>query len=238
MSIACTSKLDTKHFVLCPGFMNDEGLWSRILTAIDSYTFTDQSQDVTLDGMAQRLLNTAPPQFILMGFSMGGYVARHIALAAPERVTALILANTSARPSNAKTIERNRIVISITEKNGFRGLSLKARQKALHPEKYDDEDLLKEMQDMALRLDQTTFLNQLGLERPNGLLTLGKIECPTLVIWSRQDKLRSLEEAQELTKGIPNAKLEIIENCGHMTPMESPKKLISLLRKWQFLNDK
>ena len=75
------------------------------------------------------------------------------------------------------------MVISITEQNGFQGLSRKARQKALHPEKRDDEVLLKEMQDMALRLRQTSFLNQLGLERPNGLPTLGEIKCPTLVIW-------------------------------------------------------
>ena len=159
--------------------MNDGYLWSRILPAIDCYTFTDQSQDETLDGMVQRLLDTAPTQFMLMGFSMGGYVAQHIALAAPERVTALILANTSARPSNAKTIERNRMVISITEKNGFKGLSRRACQKTLCPEKRNDEGLLKELQIMALRLGLTYFLNQLGLERPNGLLTLWKIRCPT-----------------------------------------------------------
>jgi pimeloyl-ACP methyl ester carboxylesterase len=226
-----TQKTDTRHFALCPGFMNDGALWSRILPAFDNYTFTDQSQDVTLDGMVQRLLDTAPPQFMLMGFSLGGYVARHIALAAPERVTALVLANTSARPSDTKIIERNRKMISITELNGFQGLSRKARQKALHPEKRGDEGLLKEMQDMALHLGQTSFLNQLGLERPNGLLTLGEIKCPTLVIWSRQDELRSLQEAEELANGIPNAKLEIIENCGHMTPMEAPEKLIALLGK-------
>ena len=218
--------------------MNDGGLWSSILKAIDSYTFTDQSQDASLDNMVQRLLDTAPPQFMLMGFSMGGYVARHITLTSPERVTALVLANTLARPSDAKTIERNRNVISITEQNGFRGLSRKARQKALHPEKRDDEGLLKKMQDMALRLGQTSFLNQLGLERPNGLHTLGEIKCPTLVIWSRQDELRSLQEAEELAKGISNAKLEIIENCGHMTPMEAPEKLITLLGKHQFLRNK
>ena len=238
MNKTYSQKISTRHFVLCPGFMNDRDLWSRILPAIGSYTFTDQSQDVTLDGMVQRLLDIAPPQFILIGFSMGGYVARHIYLAAPERVTALILANTSARPSDAKIIERNRKMISITEQNGFQGLSRKACQKALHPENRNDESLLKEMQDMALRLGQTSFINQLGLGRPNGLLTLAEIKCPTLVIWSRQDKLRSLEEAEELANGIPNAKLEIIENCGHMTPMEAPEKLIALLGKLQLLSNK
>jgi pimeloyl-ACP methyl ester carboxylesterase len=73
--------------------------------------------------MVQRLLGTAPRQFMLMGFSIGGYVARHVALVAPERVTALVLANISARPSDAKTIEQNRKVISITEQKGFQGSS-------------------------------------------------------------------------------------------------------------------
>jgi len=43
--------------------------------------------------------------------------------------------------------------------------------------------------------------------------------------------LQSLQEAEELAKGIPNTKLKIIEDCGHMNPMEAPEKLIALLGK-------
>jgi len=68
-------------------------------------------------------------------------------------------------------------VIRITEQNGSQGLSRKARQKALHPEKRDDEVLLKEMQDMALRLRQTSFLTNLDWSVQTAFLLLGKLNA-------------------------------------------------------------
>src|SRR4051812_296462 len=47
--------------------------------------------------MAQHVLVGAPEHFALIGFSMGGYVARHIACLVPKRVQALVLVATSAR---------------------------------------------------------------------------------------------------------------------------------------------
>ena len=41
--------------------------------------------------MAQRALADAPPSFVMVGFSMGGYVAREIVRAAPDRVSGLVL---------------------------------------------------------------------------------------------------------------------------------------------------
>ena len=102
----------------------------------------------------------------------------------------------------------------------------------LRPARRHDDSLLHVMQDMALRMGEAAFLRQLALERRDGRPNLKDIKCPTLVIWSRQDELRSLDEAQELTNGIPNARLEIIENSGHMTPLEQPDELSRILRNW------
>ena len=88
------------------------------------------------------------------------------------------------------------------------------------------------MRDMALRMGEAAFLRQLALERRDGRPNLKDIECPTLVVWSRQDRLRSLDEARELTDGIANARLVIIENCGHMTPLEQPDEVLRILRNW------
>ena len=224
-----------RHLVLCPGFMTDRGLWARMekgLAALGHCQFADLGQDASLEEIAQRLLASAPETFVLIGFSMGGYVAREVVRQAPHRVAGLVLMNTSARPVGANIAERNRGLIKVTMERGFRGLSRKALQRALHPERRQDDDLLREIQDMATRMGEAAFLRQLALERRDGRPTLKDIECPTLVIWSRQDELRSLDEAQELAQGIPNAGLEIIENCGHMTPLEQPDALSRILRDW------
>jgi len=215
--------------------MNDRGLWAGMeteLAALGPCQFADLGQDASLEAIARRLLDAAPATFVLIGFSMGGYVAREAVRQAPHRVAGLALMNTSARPVLAKIAERNRGLIQVTKERGFRGLSRKALQKTLHPDRRQDDDLLREIQEMALRMGQGAFLRQLALERQDGRPSLKDIECPTLVVWSRQDELRSLDEAQELNHGIPHARLEIIENCGHMTPLEQPGVLSRILRDW------
>jgi len=140
--------------------------------------------------------------------------------------------NTSARPHGANKVERNRGIIGVTKERGFRGLSQTALRNTLHPDRRHDDSLLHVLRDMALRMGEAAFLRQLALERPDGRPNLKDIECPTLIVWSRQDGLRSLDEARELSNGIANARLAIIENCGHMTPLEQPDELLRILRNW------
>ena len=131
------AKIADRHLVLCPGFMNDRGLWARMeqgLAALSRCHFADLGQDASLDAslaviarrvtvIARRVLAAAPAKFVLIGFSMGGYVAREVVEQAPLRVAGLVLMNTSARPNGANTVERNRGIIDVTNERGFRGLS-------------------------------------------------------------------------------------------------------------------
>jgi pimeloyl-ACP methyl ester carboxylesterase len=229
------AKTVDRHLVLCPGFMNDRGLWTRMesgLADLSRCHFADLGQDASLADIARRVLADAPAKFVLIGFSMGGYVAREVVEQAPLRVAGLVLMNTSARPYGANKVARNRGIIDVTKERGFRGLSQTALRNTLHPDRRHDDSLLQVMRDMALRMGETAFLRQLALERRDGRPNLKDIECPTLVVWSRQDRLRSLDEARELTSGIANARLAIIENCGHMTPLEQPDELLQILRNW------
>lgn len=51
---------------------------------------------VTFAGCVERVLAAAPEHFVLAGYSMGGRVALHVALAAPERVVRLVLVSATA----------------------------------------------------------------------------------------------------------------------------------------------
>ena len=44
--------------------------------------------------------------------------------------------------------------------------------------------------------------------------------------------MRSLAESEKLAQGLPNAKLHIIEDCGHMSPLEKAPELIKTLDDW------
>jgi pimeloyl-ACP methyl ester carboxylesterase len=53
---------------------------------------------------------------------------------------------------------------------------------------------------------------------------LRRVECPTLVLWGRHDKLLPLGIGEYYARHIPNARLEIFDNCGHMLPFEKPEQ--------------
>ena len=215
--------------------MTDQALWSRMapgLAELGTCTFADLSRTDDLEVTAHDLLKNAPDRFILIGFSLGGFVAREIVRLAPERVSGLVLMNSSARPPRPEIAKRNAFLIGHTKERGFRGLSSDAVKKAFHPNLRDDAALIQEVKDMALRMGGDAFIRQLSIQRPDRRADLADIACPTLVIWARQDELRSMNESKEMADAIPNARFEIIEDCGHMTPMEAPSAVLDLLTSW------
>lgn len=221
--------------VLAPGFMCDASLWDDMegeLAALGTLHHADLSRDTTLDGMAERLLRDAPPRFLLIGFSMGGYVARRAAVAAPGRIAGLVLINTSARGDTVRQQTRKPDMVEMARRSAYRGLTRNARMAALHPARRDETALLDRLQDMALGLGKETFLRQLALVRRDEHDRLGRIACPTLVVASRHDALRSLAEAEELADGIPGADIRILEGSGHMSPLEEPSALAALIVDW------
>jgi pimeloyl-ACP methyl ester carboxylesterase len=52
------------------------------------------------------------------------------------------------------------------------------------------------------------------------------------VVACRQDRLRKLEETERMAKCLPHSQFEIIEDCGHMAPLEKPHQLAMLLETW------
>ena len=61
---------------------------------------------------------------------------------------------------------------------------------------------------------------------------LARIKCPTLVICGREDVITPPAVHEELVAAIPGAKLEIIEHCGHLSPLEQPEQVTGILRNW------
>jgi 4,5:9,10-diseco-3-hydroxy-5,9,17-trioxoandrosta-1(10),2-diene-4-oate hydrolase len=54
------------------------------------------------------------------------------------------------------------------------------------------------------------------------LMNLHRITSPTLIIWGRQDAIIPLIQAYYAKEKIPNSKLHVIEQCGHMPNFEKP----------------
>jgi pimeloyl-ACP methyl ester carboxylesterase len=221
--------------LLVPGFMADETLWRDLEAPLAPFAplyHADLRHDSSIEAMARRALDAAPPSFLLVGFSMGGYVARDIARLAPERVRALVLIATSTRPDTPALRQRKGAIGHAAPSIAFSGLSRIAVASSLHPKERGNEALIERVRAMGMRLGGEVFRRQSVLERPGDIDRLHEIRCPTLVVAAAQDQLRSLEEARELQAGIPGATLEIIEDTGHMIPIEAPQRLADVIVPW------
>ena len=223
------------NLVLLPGLMCDHRLWDFVvedLSAVADVSFGDLFRDPTIGEMADRVLAQAPETFAIAGFSMGGYIARDVALRAPDRVSHLALLNTSARRTSDKDLIRNRRMIELASARPFTGMAPASLKQALHPDRGDDQALLDHIQAMARGLGKDVFLRQMGLVREDGLARLNEITCPTLVVTGDADRLRTMTEAKELAEGIFGASLAVVPDCGHMTPLEQPARLVELMTEW------
>jgi pimeloyl-ACP methyl ester carboxylesterase len=222
-----------RHLVLLPGFMCDADLWTDMvpgLVKLGAIHYGNVYEDSTLDGIAQRVLETAPDRFVLVGFSMGGFVARVLALMAPERVTGVAFVASSARGYSDEEIERRKA--ALRGDSPRRSTAPRATALGLHPDREKDPALLARLRSMQRRLGREVHARQATLARPDGYVDLERITCPSLVVACRQDRLRSFAETARMARHLPNTRFAILEDCGHMAPLERPHELTALLSGW------
>jgi len=163
---------------------------------------------------------------------MGGFVAQAIALKAPERVLGLALLNTSSRPQTEQESAITLTQIAMGQKTPFKGLTSRALMSAVHPDRSQDATLTARLQAMALDNGKDVFLRQLATLRDGSYADLTRITCPVLIVSSDADKLRTVEESEEMAARIPHAELVIIPDSGHMTPLETPDALFAIIAAW------
>lgn len=221
--------------LLVPGYMADETLWDDVAGPLERFgplVHADLRHDSSIEAMASRALAAAPASFILVGFSMGGYVAREIARLAPGRVRALVLIATSTRADTPSLRHSRATVGKAAPSVAFSGLSKTAIATSLHPKQAANEALIERVRAMGVRLGGEVFRRQSAIVRSSDRERLTDIRCPTLIIAAGQDRLRSREESEEMHAGIPGSELAVIEDSGHMLPLEAPQALLAIVGPW------
>jgi len=181
--------------------------------------------------IARSILAVAPEKFALAGTSMGGYVAFEIVRQAPDRVAKLILLSTSAKPDTPERSDGRRKQVAAVREHGTRTAVKTLWPNLVHPARHEDLPLLSIFNEMAEQLGPDAFARQIDaiIGRADSRPDLPKIKVPTLVIAGADDRLITPDNSKEIADGIPGARLETVESCGHMGMIERPQTYTRLL---------
>lgn len=228
--------MSAHDLLLLPGLTNDARLWSVVAAELDGTArpiVSELKASDTMQGLARDVLEKAPRRFALAGLSMGGYCALEIMRQAPERVVALALIDTSARPDGdeAKANRERQIERAAT---AYPDVIEELLPKWVHPSRLQEPSVAGVVRAMAHDTGPETFARQLRaiMSRADSRPLLGSIRCPTMVIAGKDDALLPLDVHQELAAGIPGAGLTLIPECGHLSPLERPTETASALKEW------
>ena len=220
--------------VLVPGLFCTPSLYAGQLGPLWQHgpvSIADHRHDSSLGAMVRRLLASAPPQFGLVGLSMGGYVAFEVMRQAPERVLKLALLCTSARPDSPEQIERRQDQIALAQAGRFAEVVEAALPLLLAPGRERDPQLRDTVRRMAGETGPDAFVRQQTaiMGRPDSRVLLPSIRCPTLVLAGQDDRLIPLPVAQEMAEGIPGSVFVQRPGCGHLATLECPHQVNAAL---------
>lgn len=225
------------HLLLVPGLLNDARLWrhqAQNLADITEPVVADVTDADSIALLASEALARVPARrFILAGLSMGGYVALEIMRQAPERVRALALLDTTARPDTPEATETRRRLMDLAEKD-FARVNEALMPRLVHPDRLDEPELKRVIDGMAADLGKEVFLRQQRaiIDRIDSRPYLSRIQCPTLVLCGREDAITPVDVHAEMAEGIANASLIVVEHCGHLSPLERPEAVTRAMRSW------
>lgn len=181
--------------------------------------------------MAQIVLAQAPARFAIAGHSMGARVALEVVRMASGRIERLALLDTGIHPRKPNEEAGRQELIDLARREGMEALAAKWLPPMLHPA---HTALLARLTEMIKRSTPDTFENQQRalLDRPDARTALTLIHCPTLVLCGRQDAWSPVSQHEEISSLIPGSTLTIVEECGHMSPVEQPEAVTNALNQW------
>jgi pimeloyl-ACP methyl ester carboxylesterase len=224
--------------VLVPGLLCDAQLWQpqvANLGDIADIWIANHTRSDTMADVARDVLADAPfARFALAGLSMGGYIAFELMRQAPRRVSRLALLDTAATAETPEQTKLRMERIALAERGEFPRVTEMMLPLLIHPSRLGESALTNVIRSMAKNVGKEAFVRQQRaiMSRADSLGLLATIDCPTLVLCGRQDALTPLARHEEIAAGIKPARLEIIEDCGHLSSLEKPAEVNAALRRW------
>ncbi|MCR8827969.1 alpha/beta fold hydrolase [Pseudosulfitobacter koreensis] len=227
----------TEPLVLIPGMMCDARLYDAQMAAFSNeicVTIAPVTQGERIEEIASNLLDQLPKRFALAGLGFGAMVGMEILRRAPDRVSRIALISTNAQADTPQTAAaREALIVGARAGRLDEVMRTHLKPETLAPGAHR-ATVLSAVASMARTLGAEVFVRQSRAmqRRRDQQSTLRKCRVPTLVMCGAHDLLTPARHHSFMAELIHYAKLVVIEDAGHLPPLEQPEQTTAALRAW------
>lgn len=194
------------------------------------------SMEQLADDLADLLdaLSVAEP-VILVGLSMGGYVAWQFWERHADRLRGMVLCDTRASADAPQVAEGRRRLADRVLANGVGEVTEDMLPKLFAPESHEQraEQVKQTVEVMNATSPRTIAAAQRAMaSRPDMSGRLDELDLPVLVICGEHDRITPPTEMRSMAEKIPHAEYVEIARAGHMAPLEQPDAVNAAIERF------
>jgi pimeloyl-ACP methyl ester carboxylesterase len=162
----------------------------------------------------------------LVGLGFGGWIAAEMATMAPRSFSRLVLVGAMGiQPEDGEIFDQALVNYIEYARAGFHDQHAFEQIYGAEPST-DQLETWDRNREMTFRLAWKPYLYSQTLPH-----LLGGVRTPALVVWGAEDRIVPLSCGERYARALPNARLEVIEGCGHCVEMERPTELARLVKE-------
>jgi len=222
-----TPALARRYRVIAPD-LNGFG-WTQRPKDVAAYTYAGQAEMV-LGALRQ----IGVQRFHVIGHSYGGGLALWLAGRHPERVRSVVLLSSvlpnysqAQRQAWARFRTLNWLLVHffVLSRSGVR----RTLEHCIHDRSRITSELVDAYRERLLveGVEDAYYGLMAPVDLPVPEVALDDVQAPTLVVWGHEDKLIPLPRAESYVSQLPNARLAVLHDCGHMALEECPQRLLA-----------
>jgi len=205
--------------------------------------FTHEQWAADVEGLRQWI---GAERIVLAGGSYGGFISMEYAIRYPDRVSALVLRDTSADHENERAARENalsssRVDIDVEKLDRINSGTVRDDDDLrdcwreilpLYDHHYDPAKVEERVATTPYRYETHNFAFAHNQPQYDIKTQLPGITCPTLVTVGRDDWITPVASSETIASLIPNAELVVFEKSGHSPQIEERELWLAVVREF------
>jgi 3-oxoadipate enol-lactonase len=188
--------------------------------------------ELGFEAWARRVLGLVEGPFVPIGCSMGGYLAFELWRQAPDRIAAMVLADTRATPDTPEQRLARDDSIRVLGESGHEPFWDDLAPRIFSP--HADPAIVERARQIAVEQPLTALVatQETIRDRADSRPTLPTIDVPVLVLVGDEDGMTPPADAEAMVAAIRDARFSRIARAGHLAPLERPDAVAAAVREF------